>query len=112
MHEPYSSVCSLLIIPFFSSIRDLRATGVEFTYNSKFLPDAPTTVQSVRARKLVLVCAGTFGSPGVLERSGIGARETLDKVGVPVKIDLPGVGENYQGEHSISLFFYSQKMTG
>jgi alcohol oxidase len=87
-------------------IRGLRATGVEFTYNPKFLPDAPTTVQSVRARKLVLVCAGTFGSPGVLERSGIGAQETLEKIGIAVKVDLPGVGENYQGDHGFKFLSY------
>jgi alcohol oxidase len=51
----------------------------------------------VRATKLVLVSAGAFGSPGILERSGIGAKDVLERVGVRQRIDLPGVGENYQG---------------
>ena len=51
----------------------------------------------MRAKKLILVSAGTFGSPGILERSGIGAKDVLERVGVKQQIDLPGVGENYQG---------------
>jgi alcohol oxidase len=51
----------------------------------------------VRATKLILVSAGAFGSPGILERSGIGAKDVLERVGVKQRIDLPGVGENYQG---------------
>ena len=33
-------------------------------------------------------------------RSGIGSAKVLNEVGVPVKVDLPGVGENYQGKCS------------
>jgi choline dehydrogenase-like flavoprotein len=51
----------------------------------------------VRGTKLVLVSAGTFGSPGILERSGIGAEHVLERVGMKQRVDLPGVGENYQG---------------
>jgi len=41
--------------------------------------------------------AGAFGSPGILERSGIGAKDVLERVGVKQRVDLPGVGDNYQG---------------
>jgi choline dehydrogenase-like flavoprotein len=51
----------------------------------------------VRGTKLVLVCAGAFGSPGILERSGIGSKDVLDRVGLKQRVDLPGVGENYLG---------------
>ena len=51
----------------------------------------------MRGKKLVLISAGAFGSPGILERSGIGAKDVLERVGVKQRIDLPGVGENYQG---------------
>lgn len=37
-------------------------------------------------------------SPHILEMSGIGRRDVLEKIGVPLKIDLPGLGENVQ-EH-------------
>jgi alcohol oxidase len=52
---------------------------------------------TVRGTKLVLISSGAFGSPGVLERSGIGSRDVLERVGVKQRVDLPGVGENYQG---------------
>jgi choline dehydrogenase-like flavoprotein len=77
------------------------AKGVEFTWNKLFLPDAHEGVHAVSARKMVLLAAGTFGTPGVLERSGVGAKEWLGKIGVDVKIELPGVGEGYQGESRI-----------
>ena len=48
---------------------------------------------SIRAR-LVVLCAGTYGSPPILMRSGIGPAEHLRSVEVPVRVDLPGVGEN------------------
>ena len=44
-----------------------------------------------------MLCAGSFGTPGILERSGIGAKAILEGVGVKQRVDLPGVGENYQG---------------
>ena len=38
----------------------------------------------------------TLKSPQILELSGIGNPEILNKIGVPLKVDLPGVGENVQ----------------
>ena len=37
-------------------------------------------------------------TPQVLELSGIGRKSVLDKISIPLQIDLPGVGENVQ-EH-------------
>ena len=76
---------------------DNRATGVTFTFNPLFHPDGPTETRTVRGTKLVVLCAGSFGTPGILERSGIGAKAILEGVGVKQRVDLPGVGENYQG---------------
>ena len=42
----------------------------------------------------VVLCAGTYGSPTILLRSGIGPADHLRDVGVPVQVDLAGVGEN------------------
>ncbi|HEX4654262.1 MAG TPA: GMC oxidoreductase [Mycobacteriales bacterium] len=47
----------------------------------------------------VVLCAGTYGSPAILMRSGIGPARHLGEVGVPVRIDLPGVGERLS-DHS------------
>ncbi|MGV9214367.1 GMC family oxidoreductase [Micromonospora sp. RB23] len=41
-----------------------------------------------------LLACGTFGSPAVLMRSGIGPAIHLSEVGVRVEVDLPGVGAN------------------
>ncbi|KAI9435619.1 alcohol oxidase-like protein [Lactarius psammicola] len=77
-----------------------RATGVAYALNPVLHPDGPRDTRNVRGTKLVLISAGSFGSPGILERSGIGAKDVLERVGVQQRVDLPGVGENYQ-DHNI-----------
>ncbi|KAJ8508967.1 hypothetical protein ONZ45_g8799 [Pleurotus djamor] len=68
----------------------IRATGVElYTQGRKYV---------VHVRREVIVCAGATKSPQILELSGIGNRSILKSIGIPVKVDLPGVGENLQ-EH-------------
>jgi choline dehydrogenase len=52
--------------------------------------------RTVRARREVLVCAGSIGSPQLLKLSGVGPAAELAAFGIPVVHDLPGVGENLQ----------------
>jgi choline dehydrogenase len=59
-----------------------RATGVELVEGTRIEAAA------------VIVCAGTYGSPAILLRSGIGAAGHLAEMGIELAIDLPGVGEN------------------
>jgi len=47
----------------------------------------------VRGREVVL-CAGAYGSPAILLRSGIGPAAHLRELGIPVTQQLAGVGEN------------------
>ncbi|OCH90856.1 alcohol oxidase [Obba rivulosa] len=77
-----------------------RAVGVEYIPNVRFQPDASLEPLIARASKLVVLSAGTFGSPAILERSGIGAAAVLEQAGVAQRVDLPGVGENYQ-DHQV-----------
>lgn len=77
--------------------RNEVAVGIEYLDDAISCPAGSTEISTARASKLVVVCGGTFGSPTILERSGIGSRAILEKKGVPVVVDLPGVGENYQG---------------
>lgn len=42
-------------------------------------------------------------SPQILELSGFGNRDVLEKIGAPVKVELPGVGENVQDHTFIGL---------
>ncbi len=51
----------------------------------------------------VVLCAGTYGSPPILMRSGIGPADHLRSVGIPVRIDLPGVGENLADHPAVSI---------
>ncbi|KAG2344723.1 alcohol oxidase [Suillus weaverae] len=74
-----------------------RAVGVEFTNDPVSCPDADQLSSIVRASKLVVVSAGAFGSPAILERSGIGAEAILKRCDIEQLVDLPGVGENYRG---------------
>ncbi|KAH9053397.1 alcohol oxidase-like protein [Lactarius vividus] len=84
-----------------------RATGVAYAFNPLFHPDGPGDTRTVRATKLVLVSAGAFGSPGILERSGIGAKDVLERVGVKQRVDLPGVGENYQDHNNFDHKYFA-----
>ncbi|KAF9446588.1 GMC oxidoreductase [Macrolepiota fuliginosa MF-IS2] len=64
---------------------------------------------SVLARKEVVLAAGTFQTPQILELSGIGRRSLLDQHNIPLVVDLPGVGENYQEDHPAILTVYELK---
>lgn len=44
-----------------------------------------------------------MGSPLILERSGIGGREILEKLNIPLVAEVPGVGANYQGKFGVLL---------
>ncbi len=65
-----------------------RAVGVE--YRGK------DGMRQARAKREVLLCGGAINSPQLLQLSGIGPGGVLQSVGIEVKHDLPGVGENLQ----------------
>jgi choline dehydrogenase len=51
----------------------------------------------------VVVCAGTYGSPAILMRSGIGPAQHLSSVGIAVRLDLPGVGANLADHGGVDI---------
>ena len=53
----------------------------------------------------IVVAAGAFESPQILETSGIGSREVLERYGIDVRIDNPGVGETLQDHCFTSISF-------
>lgn len=50
----------------------------------------------VRANKEVILCAGAVLSPVILMRSGVGPKQDLHHLSIPLVNDLPGVGQNLQ----------------
>ena len=67
-----------------------RAIGVTYRQNGGD--------HSVRARREVVISAGTMGTPALLMRSGIGPAEHLQENGIAVLMDSPAIGSNLQ-EH-------------
>lgn len=58
----------------------------------------------IRGKEIIL-CAGAVASPQLLLLSGIGPREDLEALHIPVVVDLPGVGKNLQDHLFTPLFF-------
>ncbi|KAL8727736.1 MAG: hypothetical protein Q9166_005849 [cf. Caloplaca sp. 2 TL-2023] len=73
------------------------ATGLTYTSDG--------TTYTANATREVLITAGTFQSPQLLELSGIGSSAVLNKYGIPVLYDNPAVGENLQDHLLVPLGF-------
>ncbi|QXH54789.1 GMC family oxidoreductase [Pseudomonas maumuensis] len=76
-----------------------RATGVQALVKG--------TRVHLKARKEVLLAAGTFGSPHLLMLSGIGPRAELEPQGIAIKHELPGVGQNLRDHPDVVLCYKS-----
>ncbi|KAG1714447.1 Glucose dehydrogenase [FAD, quinone] [Nymphon striatum] len=63
----------------------------------------------VKARQEVILSAGSILSPKLLMLSGIGPADTLRRHGIPVTVDLPGVGRNLQDHISALTPFWTKK---
>jgi choline dehydrogenase len=67
------------------AIAGSRATGVVVWHRD---------VERLVEAGTVILASGAYGSPAILLRSGIGPARELERVGVPVCLDLPQVGRN------------------
>ena len=76
----------------------LRFEGSRVTGLEAIGPDGPLTVEAGR----VIVCAGTYGSPAILLRSGIGPDSELRALGIETKLDL-AVGRNLHDHPAVYL---------
>ena len=79
------------------------ASGVSYRHQGK--------IYTAIAQKEVLLSAGAINSPQLLQLSGIGNRELLDKCGIPVLHELPGVGQNLQDHLQIRLVYKTRANT-
>lgn len=76
-------------------LEGIRAVGVRVRHGGR--------VVEVRARREVLVAAGTVESPLLLERSGIGQPEILAAAGVAPVVESPNVGERVIEQRAVSM---------
>ncbi|KAF8600635.1 alcohol oxidase [Ceratobasidium sp. AG-I] len=73
---------------------NVLATGVEYLNGTEF--------QTIGAKNVIL-SAGSLNTPKVLELSGVGDPAILQGLGVPVKVNLPGVGKNLQNQLGVNV---------
>lgn len=78
-------------------IEGSRATGVETIEGG--------TAHSYRASREVIVAAGAYGSPQILQLSGIGDPADLKTAGVDIVHALPGVGKNLQDHCDLDIIY-------
>ncbi|HTU74619.1 MAG TPA: GMC oxidoreductase [Trebonia sp.] len=89
---------------------DRGATGVEYieaahAYRCDPHPAAgpmPPRQRAYAAREVVLA-GGAFNTPQLLKLSGIGPREELERLAIPVRLELPGVGLNLQDRYEVGV---------
>jgi choline dehydrogenase len=74
-----------------------RAVGVRWRQNG--------ATRSARCRGEVVLAAGAIGSIQLLKLSGVGPAGELERLGVPVVLDRPGVGENLQDHLQLRLIY-------
>ena len=77
-------------------LRGPRAVGVEVLRDGR--------VHQI-ACDHVVVASGTYGTPELLLRSGVGPAADLSALGITVNADLPGVGRNLHDHPSVTLEF-------
>ncbi len=63
---------------------DLVATGVQYVKNGQRY--------TAKARREIVICAGAFKSPQILELSGIGGKSLLNSHGIECLLDNPSIG--------------------
>ncbi|OTB05583.1 putative GMC oxidoreductase [Hypoxylon sp. CI-4A] len=86
----------ILLTPHADGVNNLRATGVTFVGKDG-------RRRQISATREVILAAGSIKTPQLLELSGIGDKNRLEKYGIDCLIDNPNVGENLQ-DHGFVLF--------
>lgn len=80
-----------------------KAVGVEYLKGGQ--------LHLAKADGEVILSSGAIGSPQILQISGVGPKSLLEKVGVPLVKDLPGVGQNLQDHLQIRLVYKTSQRT-
>ncbi|MFI4979063.1 MAG: GMC family oxidoreductase [Nevskiales bacterium] len=85
-------------------LEDGRAAGVSYRRGNRD--------HEVRATREVVLSGGAFNSPQLLLLSGIGPRVELEKHGIPLTHELPGVGQNLQDHLDVYLVTKAKSRVG
>ncbi len=83
---------------------DFTEEGGSMIANAVYFTREGTSFR-VEVRKEVILAAGTFQSPKILELSGIGNPQILEPLGIPVVVDNKNVGENLQDHLMTGISF-------
>ena len=75
-----------------------RANGVRYLRDGR-----EGNAVEVRARREVILCAGALNTPKLLQLSGIGPAEVLGDLGIKVRVDLHGVGNNLRDHYGVRM---------
>jgi choline dehydrogenase-like flavoprotein len=86
-----------------------RALGVRYLKGKEMYRAHPRQNASageertLRASREVILAGGAFNTPQILMLSGIGPRSKLERHGIQVRVDLPGVGTNLQDRYEVGV---------
>ncbi len=83
------------------NLRGSQAVSVSFIRDGQ-----AATVAAAR----IFLCAGAYGSPAILLRSGIGPADELASLGIPVRLDLPGVGRNLHDHPGVTMTHHGTEL--
>ena len=86
-------------------IENGRATGVRYVHRRG------QRSLVVRARREVILSAGAAHSPKLLQLSGIGPADILKSIGVPIQVELPGVGLNLRDHYVVRMVSHLENVT-
>lgn len=81
-----------------------RAKGVEYV-------DKQGNRHNALAKREVILTAGTYCSPAIAMRSGLGVKKDLEALGIECLSDLPGMGKNLQ-DHQLIFTYYELNQPG
>ncbi|KAF7588586.1 hypothetical protein BBP40_005505 [Aspergillus hancockii] len=108
--------CFVTKIAFNHTSHPPRVTGVEFLDGEYLYKASPLSKEgnsgilgTATASREVIVAGGVFNSPQLLQLSGIGPARELQRHGIKVVVDLPGVGKNLQDQYEAALQVHTPK---
>jgi choline dehydrogenase len=96
LHRPNLTVHTRALVTHLLLEKE-RAIGVTYMQEGQS--------QAVKAKRQVILCGGAVNSPQLLLLSGIGPADQLQALGIPVVVDLPGVGYNLQDHLAIPVSY-------